>query len=110
MEFGDLKLADGEIVRILLTEQGASVVVVDHREECYFVAFGDVIGLESWGLPGAALSGVSETASDPSIAFACDMADEPTEHYRCFSFIGAGSGKPVLKIVSADVIVTETTR
>ena len=98
--FKELRLADARITKLML--EGTTVVLIIHdwQEKPIALEFKETIGIEAFGVLNADLGSVTESTTDPLIATACGLAEEPNRGFQCYSLFSAWNEKPLIKIIA----------
>ena len=99
----EFDLSDAVISKLVVGAGRVELHVKDWQEVEHVVVFDDVLLLEDHGVVGKDISHMSSSATDELVNISCERAEEEPGGYRCFSFFGAWSERPVLVVVAATV-------
>ena len=94
-------LSDAVISKLVVGAGRVEIHVKDWQEVEHVVLLEDVLLLEDHGVVGEDISHMSSSTQDALVEVACERAEEEPGGYRCFSFFGAWSERPVLVVVAA---------
>lgn len=97
----ELQISDGQIKKIASGISNVNLVFKDWRNQEWLIAFRKILSIQNFSIEGQDLSHIEILSEDPFKEITMEyFPDESAESYRCYSFYGAWSEKPLLKIIA----------
>jgi len=98
--FGELALADGQIVTVSMQNADLRVELTMWNEETETLLFRDFLGVEGLNPVNEDLSHGVESTGDPFLIRCCALREERPNEFRCFCFYSAWSDVATFKVIA----------
>lgn len=97
----ELPISDGQIKKIESSISNLNLVFNDWRNQEWLIVFRRILSIQNFSVEGQDLSHIEILSEDYFKEVTMKyFPDQNEEYYRCYSFYGAWSEKPLLKIIA----------
>ena len=98
--FGEMTMADGQIVTVTMQNADLQIELKAWNETTETLLFSDFLGVEGLNPVNEDLSHGLELTGDPFLIRCCAIREERPDEFRCFCFYSAWSDVAIFKVVA----------